>query len=91
MSLSAPPFRYPCYYGTDIDSQDNLIACKMTLDEIAEHTGADSLGYLPESRLGELVDCGGYCKACFSGDYPTEIPDGISKDRFEKRLSEIGK
>ena len=91
LRISAPPFRYPCYYGTDIDSQDNLIACKMTLDEIAEHTGADSLGYLPESRLGELADCGGYCKACFSGDYPTDIPDGISKDRFEKRLSEIGK
>lgn len=88
LRISAPPFRYPCYYGTDIDSQDNLIACKMSIDEICRSIGADSLGYLPADRLGELADNGGYCSACFTGDYPTYIPEGISKDRFERRLSD---
>lgn len=46
MRVSAPPFLNPCYYGTDIDSRDNLIACHHTVDEIAEIIGVDSLGYL---------------------------------------------
>lgn len=87
--ISAPPFMYPCYYGTDIDSQENLIACKYSIEEITSIIGADSLGYLPTDKLGRL--CGGdsYCSACFSGEYPTDVTGGISKDRFERRLSEL--
>ena len=86
--ISSPPFTNPCYYGTDIDSKENLIACQMSIPEIAKEIGADSLGYLPLETLHELVGHIGYCDACFSGKYATTIPENTSKNRFEKRLSE---
>ena len=91
MRISAPPFLHPCYYGTDIDSRDNLIACKHTVKEIAEIIGADSLGYLPVSQLSVLTGSKQYCSACFDGDYPTAIPTDTRKDRFEQKLSQIKK
>ena len=83
---SAPPFLNPCYYGTDIDSRENLIACHHTIDEIASIIGADSLGYLPLEALSQLAMGTGYCHACFSGDYPTAVPVNTTKDRFEQKL-----
>ncbi len=88
MRVSSPPFLHPCYYGTDIDSQEHLLACRHTVPEIADIIGADSLGYLPAGQLGALTGGGGYCSACFTGDYPTRIPADTRKDRFERRLSE---
>ena len=90
MRVSAPPFLFPCYYGTDIDSKENLIACHHPVPEIASMIGADSLGYLPADKLGELAKGQPYCSACFDGGYPTVIPEDNRKDRFERRLSEIG-
>ena len=91
MRISSPPFLHPCYYGTDIDSEEHLIACKHSVAEIAEIIGADTLGYLPVSELGALTGNGQYCSACFSGDYPTAIPQDTRKDRFEQRLSQAKK
>ena len=91
MRISSPPFLYPCYYGTDIDSSENLIANKHTVEEIAEIIGADSLGFIPVSELCELCGSNDFCSACFSGDYPTAIPSDTCKDRFEKKLSEAKK
>ena len=88
MRVSAPRFLYPCFYGTDIDSRENLIACHHTVPEIAEIIGADSLGFLPVESLGELVGNPDYCSACFDGCYPTHIPADTRKNRFEQRLSE---
>ena len=92
--VSAPPFVNPCYYGTDIDSRDNLIACHHTVEEIAQIIGADSLGYLSLDGARKMA-CGGtgegYCTACFGSEYPTEIPTKTSKDRFERKLSEKDK
>ena len=88
MRVSSPPFLNPCYYGTDIDSRDNLIACHHSIDEIAKIIGADSLGYLPIEDLGELTCGRGFCNACFSGNYPTSIPEITEKDRLETKLSE---
>ncbi len=92
MRISSPPFLHPCYYGTDIDSEEHLIACKHSIPEIAKIIGADSLGYLPIESLGCLLEEGeveisGYCNACFGGDYPTEIPADTRKDKFELPLS----
>ena len=87
MRISSPPFLHPCYYGTDIDSEGNLIACKYTVDEIAERIGADSLGYLSVENLSEMIGNRSYCSACFDGDYPTAIPSDTRKDRFEQKLS----
>lgn len=88
MRISAPPFLHPCYYGTDIDSEENLIASHHGEEEIADLIGADSLGYLPLECLHELIGSHAYCDACFSGNYATGIPGDVRKDRFERKLSE---
>ena len=91
MRISSPPFLNPCYYGTDIDTRENLIACNHSVDDIAKIIGADTLGYLPVSQLSLLTGNCDYCSACFNGDYPTEIPTDICKNRFEQKLSEAKK
>lgn len=91
MRVSAPPFMNPCYYGTDIDSRENLIACKHSVDEIAKLIGVDSLGYLSVESVKQIakgVHGTGYCTACFDGNYPTEIPSAPMKNRFETKISE---
>jgi amidophosphoribosyltransferase len=91
MRSSAPPFLHPCYYGTDIDSEEHLIACKYSVEEIAKIIGVDSLGYLPVCELTKLVDNCDFCSACFDGDYPTSVPSANKKNRFEVKLSEAKK
>ena len=91
MLSSAPPFINPCYYGTDIDSRENLIACNHSIEEIAKIIGVDSLGYLNVDNLGLLIGAvkgEGYCASCFNGEYPTQVPQKIEKNRFEGKLSE---
>ena len=91
LRVSAPPFLNPCYYGTDIDSRENLIACRHSVEEIAGIIGVDTLGYLPVSALEQLTGSPHFCDACFTGRYPTAIPADIRKDRFERKLSERGR
>ena len=88
LRVSAPPFRNPCYYGTDIDSRDKLIACRYSVPEICKFIGADSLGYLELEDLAEMIGSKEFCHACFSGAYPTGIPTHTEKDRFEGKLSQ---
>lgn len=88
MRISSPPFLHPCYYGTDIDSEEHLIACKYSPEEIAKLSGADSLGYLPVDKLHVLIGDYGYCDACFKGQYPTTVPRNTRKDKFEQKLSQ---
>ena len=93
MRISAPPFLNPCYYGTDIDSRDMLIACNHTVDEIAKIIGVDSLGYLsiPDAkRMASAGKCKGYCTACFDGSYPTKVSEISEKSKFEHKISEVG-
>lgn len=89
MRVSAPPFLNPCYYGTDIDSRENLIACNHSIKEIEKIIGVDSLGYLNIEHLPMLVggeNESGFCNACFSSKYPTEIPKETHKNRFEEKI-----
>ena len=90
MRVSAPPFVSECYYGTDIDDKNKLIANHHTVEEIAEIIGVDSLGYLSLDDVVKLADNtqGGFCTACFGGGYPTTIPQDSGKDRFECKISE---
>ncbi|OGO87898.1 MAG: amidophosphoribosyltransferase [Clostridiales bacterium GWF2_36_10] len=90
MRISAPPFRFPCYFGTDIDSQENLIATNHTIDEIGQMIGVDSLGYLSVDSVKKLAENGdnGFCTACFSGLYPVEIPKSNHKSKYERKISE---
>ncbi len=89
MRISSPPFRYPCFFGTDVDSRENLIACRLhSVEEIAEEIGADSLAYLSVSaahRLAGRTDCA-YCDGCFTGTYPIEIPEAQGKSKFEQPI-----
>ena len=87
MRISSPPFLNPCYYGTDIDSRDHLIACRHSVQETAQIIGADTLGYLELEDLKQMIGTDSFCDACFSGKYPTSIPTETTKDRFEKKLS----
>ena len=72
-----------CYYGTDIDSEEHLIACRHSIEETCRIIGANSLGYFPVEKLGCLTGNRGFCSACFDGKYPTSIPADTRKDRFE--------
>lgn len=73
MRISSPPFLNPCYYGTDIPSREILIAHTLTVEEIREEIGADSLGYLSAEGLSDVAAGSslGLCDGCFTGNYPT--------------------
>lgn len=88
--VSAPPFLHPCYFGTDIDSRDHLIACNHTPEEIAKIIGADSLGYLSVDSVHKLANgCKRtFCDGCFTGHYPVSVPQEREKFRFEQKLSQ---
>lgn len=91
LRISSPQFLNPCYYGTDIDSRENLVACRFSLDEIAQKIGVTSLGHLPVEDLPYLVGAServGFCDACFTNEYPTETPKYSGKSRFEHKISE---
>ena len=88
---SAPEFLNICYYGTDIGSKAELIACKYTAKEMAKLFGADSVGFLPIEdvyKLAESGKCKGYCAACFNGDYPTDIPQDTGVNKYDLKISE---
>lgn len=68
--ISSPPFLYPCYYGTDVPSNDQLIASSHTADEIRARIGADSLGYMRIEDLAKMTGDLPLCKACFDNQYP---------------------
>ncbi len=84
MMISSPPFRYTCHFGTDIDSEENLIANQMTLEEIRQKIGADTLGYISIEGLKKACEgCGiDMCTGCFTGDYGLDVA-GYSKDILE--------
>ncbi|MFW6001146.1 MAG: amidophosphoribosyltransferase [Halanaerobium sp.] len=73
MAISSPPVEYPCYFGLDTSRRQELIASNNSVEEIAEEIGADSLHYLSQEGMLRAIDSdkiGGYCTACFDGDYP---------------------
>ena len=88
MRVSAPPFVNACFYGTDIDDEEKLIANHHSVEEIAEIIGVDSLGYLSLENAMRLAgdDVKGFCTACFGGGYPTEVPKSREKDKFQQKI-----
>lgn len=92
MRVSSPPFKYPCYFGTDVDNQENLIACKYnSTEEIAKVIGVDSLAYLSIDATHKLAQeasvC--FCDGCFTGKYPVDVPKEQPKDKFEEKLNKF--
>ena len=84
--ISSPPFRHPCYFGTDVSSGEELIANHYSLEDIRQILDADSLGYLDIHALSEMVKGLPICTACFDGNYPMEIPALISPPQSSRRL-----
>ena len=90
LRISSPPIVYPCFYGIDMANQDEFIAFNKTVAEISEELGATSVAYLSLEGLmratnaGDDEDC--FCAACFTGDYPCEVPEymKLSKFRYEQ-------
>lgn len=79
LRISSPPFIKPCYYGSDIGSENELIAAKISVEEIEKMSGADSLGYLDVNSLKDILHCDGtgFCDACFTGKYPSKISERL--------------
>lgn len=88
MRISSPPFINPCYFGTDIDSKDKLIACRMSKEEIQKEIGVDSLGYLSVESVKKIAEGAGcnFCVGCFTGKYPVDPPKEVPKDKFETKI-----
>ena len=84
VKVSAPPFLYPCYFGTDIPSSDQLIASGRTIEHIRQIIGADSLAYLNIERLKELSEGLPICTACFTGKYPVDPPTEDIRGEYTK-------
>jgi amidophosphoribosyltransferase len=84
MRISSPPVTHPCFYGIDTDTQDQLIAATKSVAEIAQQIGVDSLAYLSwEGMLSATnQNTNNFCSACFTGDYPVEIPDGVKRSKL---------
>ena len=85
MRISAPPFRHPCFFGTDIPERNQLLAHNRTVEEMREIIGVDSLGFLSLEACRKIaVGCKlGFCDACFSGEYPIPVPEQVDKNMFE--------
>lgn len=83
LKISSPPFLWPCFYGTDIPSKDDLIACQHSIKEIGEMSYADSIDFLQLENLSKMLggNCSGYCDACFSGRYPAPVPDYVTASK----------
>lgn len=85
MRISAPPFVAPCFFGVDIDSKENLIANKYSVDEICKQIGADSLVYLDLDALTSITQGTDvtYCTGCFTDKYPIDVSGAGRKDKFD--------
>ncbi|HKX76731.1 MAG TPA: amidophosphoribosyltransferase [Acidimicrobiia bacterium] len=88
LRISSPPYRWPCYYGMDTSDRSTLIAARLEVEEIRRHVGADSLGYLSLAGLLDATDAtdaagAGFCHACLSGDYPTDVTAATGKYLLE--------
>lgn len=83
--ITAPPIKWPCFYGIDMCSKGELAAARMTVEQICQHVGATSLGYLSVSGAAAAVGRGeeSFCLACFTGDYPIPVPQELRKDAFD--------
>lgn len=93
LRISSPPFRWPCYYGTDIPSKEELIACQHTIEEIGKLSGADSIGFLPAESLPKMLkkECNRFCDACFTGNYPAPVPKRLLEGKEGKTCIPVEK
>ncbi len=85
LRITAPPVQWSCFYGIDTGVRKDLLAANLEIEEIRHYLGADSLAYLSLERVVQATGAprAGFCDACFTGDYPVEVPVNLSKDVLE--------
>jgi amidophosphoribosyltransferase len=85
LRISSPPYRWPCFYGLDTGRRSELLAADMSVGEMCEYIGADSLAYIEVDRLVRATGApaGGFCTACMTGEYPTSVPDAEAEGLAE--------
>jgi amidophosphoribosyltransferase len=90
MRISAPPYAFPCFYGIDTPDRRSLLAAKMSVEQMRQFLGADSLGFLSIQGLMKAVNIprSKFCVACFTGDYPIKVPRDMKTSKFA--LEEVG-
>jgi amidophosphoribosyltransferase len=91
LRISSPPYRWPCFYGIDTCEQKQLLAAQMSVEEICQHLGADSLGYLSIPGLVRAISLPKniFCMACLNGEYPIDLPPELKVSKFSlEHLSE---
>ncbi len=87
MRIAAPPIQHPCHFGVDMATRQELIAARQSVEEIRQHLGADSLGYLSLEGLQRALDLGKTtCLACFNGDYPVSVQTDFEMDTLSVPL-----
>lgn len=88
MRIASPPFINLCYFGTDIDSKENLIACRMSQDEIRQEINADSLGFLSIENCKHMAAnaTSDFCMGCFTGEYPIDVDCVNEKDKYKEAI-----
>ena len=86
--ITCPPVKWPCFYGIDMPTRQELIGADLSVEEIRAYVGADSLGYLSQAGMIEATGqpAGDFCAACFDGDYPIPIPEQAGKFVLEDQL-----
>ncbi len=91
MRITSPPVKWPCFYGIDTDTQEQLIASSQSVDDVRDFIGADSLAYLTIDDMVSAIGAPGdtFCLACFDGVYPIEIPASVKRGKLALETAEI--
>ncbi len=86
--ITCPPITHPCFMGVDMGAREDLAACRMSIEQMREHMGCDSLYFLSlEGMMQAVGRSSGYCQACFTGKYPVEVDLDQAKTGFEKAIA----
>ena len=91
LRISLPPIKWPCFYGIDIGTRGELLAANMSVGEMADYFGVDSLAFLSLERLTTAIGIprAGFCTACLTGEYPIDVHLSLSKDVLERQPSRV--
>jgi amidophosphoribosyltransferase len=91
LRIISPPYRWPCFYGMDTGTRAELLAANLSISEIQDFLGVDSLAYLELDGLLAAIDApgAGFCTACLTGDYPVPVPLTLHKGVLEDRPAPV--
>ena len=88
MRVASPPFKSPCYLTSDTTEKEDLIAARMTVEEMREYMGADSLGFLSVESIKEMAKESSLsiCDACFTGNYPLDVSHALRENKYSQKI-----